>query len=1426
MEDVLLWPGNAKIAFDSRPTEDVLSWSGSANMAFDLQPTEDVLSWPGSANMAFDLDVLPWPGNANMAFELRSTEDVLSWPSNTNMAFDLDVLPWPGNANMAFDLRSTEDVLPWPSSANMAFDLVPDLKCLLRTWCEYGIRLSIGLATLLHMFYIRRYLRGMHKDNYNERYGRTADTKKESMSGRAGYRGRTGPVTADTKKENMTEHAERHGRTEREQKGVESNVGCRRNACIARASRVENQNAIEACTSGMLPNLAEITKFFEEEVQESELGSVRDDVQTDFLLNRQIHNGPFIINEILARCKLKKKQAMIFKVDFAKAYDSIRWDFLDDVLISFGFGSKWRSWIRGSLFSGKASILVNGSPTLEIFTGFRVYHSITLSHLFYADDAVFIGEWSHSNLKGIMNILRCFSLLSGMSINIQKSHLLGVGIPDNCVAEATKSIGCSIMKAPFKYLGILVGDNMSSIKAWDETISKMKKRLSRWKLNTLSVGGCLTLLKSMLGSTPIYNMSIFKVGKGTCTSFWNDLWIGDSLLKLSFPRLYALKEKKHIYVADKMRTSISFSFRGPVRGGVESQQHDHLSVLLDSVILSNMEDRWFWDLNGDGVFRVKDVRILLDEAFLPKMEVPTRWIKSILIKAFELGLHKIIHRPKPSKTIERHNGPKLSPDQTGYGPKAARRTKFFQMTLSQYGGITIGIPNQSTQKHSQKVKIAKAGIGNQDQRRGSQVGRRTTYLSHGRKDRTMGYANQVSQVQLYADEKREGEDERIEGPMIIEAEIGGHCIHRMYVDGGSASEILSSSSYNGIIGRPRVIKLQAVSSIAHRMLKLPVEEGLEVVRRFQEHKQSMPKRWLSATRKRMKGGIPVRIPFKCFLVAYKAYHKIQMVTENEEKTAFITSQGIFCYTKMPFGLRNARATYQRLVDKAFHKQIDRILEVYVDDLVIKSRKEDEIVRDIKETDFHWTAEAEEAFKQMKQLIAELPMLVAPVEREELIIYLAAAKETISAVLMMEKEAQQMPIYFVSKALRGPEINYTSMEKLVPALVHTSKRLKRYFQAHPIIVIMDHLIQQLLSKPEIVGRLQKWSIKLGEYVIHYRPRVSVKGHILSDFIVERPEEDSPDTLMETEKELPEPWILFIDGSSCTDGSGVGLILTSPEGMEFTYALRFRFDATNNEAEYEALIVGLRITEQIGDARTLIRACQDCQVHKPVPRNPQQQLTPITSPWPFYKWGIDIAGPFLKGPGKVKFLIVAIDYFTKWIDAKPMATITGNQVKNLCGTILENNFRTIHLKIGARNYVFANTLLLLSTHKPMVWWKEKIAALEVDLLIQDNEALEINLDLLEERREQAAIREAKSKAKMKRYYNSTVQNTSFKLGDLVYRNNDASRAEDTGKLDPKWEGPYKITEALRKGTYKLRDLDEKQLTWTWNISNLKKCYIHKM
>ncbi|GJX02421.1 reverse transcriptase domain-containing protein [Tanacetum coccineum] len=273
----------------------------------------------------------------------------------------------------------------------------------------------------------------------------------------------------------------------------------------------------------------------------------------------------------------------------------------------------------------------------------------------------------------------------------------------------------------------------------------------------------------------------------------------------------------------------------------------------------------------------------------------------------------------------------------------------------------------------------------------------------------------------------------------------------------------------------------------------------------------------------------------------------------------------------------------------------------------------------------------------------------------------------------------------------------------------------------------------------------------------------------------------------------------------------------------------------------------------DARKLIQACQDCQVHKPVPRNPQQKLSLITSPWPFYKWGINIAGPFLEGPEKVKFLIVAIDYFTKWIEAKPVATITGSHIKKfmwdniVCrfGLPGENNsdngkqfqdnpfkdwceklcirqhfasigqkekkldgrtsscpMGTPHIdKIQQRRHPVLVNIRNGSCHPD----KDRMPTLRIaELSLEENkEALEINLDLLEEQREQAAIREAKSKAKMERYYNSKVRSVSFKPGDQVYRNNEASRGEDTGKLSPKWEGPYEVTEILGKDAYKLRN-----------------------
>nr|GFA48824.1 reverse transcriptase domain-containing protein [Tanacetum cinerariifolium] len=141
----------------------------------------------------------------------------------------------------------------------------------------------------------------------------------------------------------------------------------------------------------------------------------------------------------------------------------------------------------------------------------------------------------------------------------------------------------------------------------------------------------------------------------------------------------------------------------------------------------------------------------------------------------------------------------------------------------------------------------------------------------------------------------------------------------------------------------------------------------------------------------------------------------------------------------------------------------------------------------------------------------------------------------------------------------------------------------------------------------------------------------------------------------------------------------------------------------------------------------------------------------APWPFYKWGIDIAGPFPEGPGKVKFLIVAMDYFTKRIEAKAVATITGGQVKKF----VWDSFGIPGEIIADNGKQFADN--------PFKDWS-------VDVVNNDEE-LHLNLDLLEERRELAAMSESKSKSKMMKYHNSRVRGVAFKPGDFVYRSNDA-------------------------------------------------------
>ncbi|GJY66049.1 reverse transcriptase domain-containing protein [Tanacetum coccineum] len=426
---------------------------------------------------------------------------------------------------------------------------------------------------------------------------------------------------------------------------------------------------------------------------------------------------------------------------------------------------------------------------------------------------------------------------------------------------------------------------------------------------------------------------------------------------------------------------------------------------------------------------------------------------------------------------------------------------------------------------------------------------------------------------------------------------------------------------------------------------------------------------------------------------------------------------------MSFELKNVGATYQRLVDKAFQKQIGQNLEVYVDDLVIKSRTEKEVIRDI-----------EEMFKTLREINMKLNPKKCAFEMRE------------GTFLGYKVDADGLSVC--------PDKVESVLNLPSPKCLKDVQKLNRKLAS------LNRFLSKSAEKSLLFFKTLK-KFELEEHDIHYRPRMSVKGQILTDFIIERPKDDTLDTPMDDREEISDPWVLFTDGSSCIDGSGAGLIFMNSEGMKFTYALRFRFNATNNETEYEALIAGLRIAGQM--------RVQNLQAHVD---------SKLIANQPFYKWGTDIAGPFLEGPSKVKFLIVAIDYFTNWIEAKPMATITGAQVKKF---IWDNVAPRTMIKSSNGETPFSLTYGAKAVI-PVEIGMPTLRTAKVDM-IKNNEALGINLDLLEERREHAAIHEARSKAKMEKYYNVRVRSTSFRPRDLLYRNNEASHAKDGGKLGPK-------------------------------------------
>ncbi|XP_012833449.1 PREDICTED: uncharacterized protein LOC105954321 [Erythranthe guttata] len=230
--------------------------------------------------------------------------------------------------------------------------------------------------------------------------------------------------------------------------------------------------------------------------------------------------------------------------------------------------------------------------------------------------------------------------------------------------------------------------------------------------------------------------------------------------------------------------------------------------------------------------------------------------------------------------------------------------------------------------------------------------------------------------------------------------------------------------------------------------------------------------------------------------------------------------------------------------------------------------------------FEWDEACQKAFTELKSYIASLPVLTKPQPGDTLLLYLATSSDAISAVLIRDGGKGHQPIYYISRALQGAEQCYSNTEKLALALINAARKLRPYFQSHQVVVLTNYPLKQILRSPETSGRLAKWAIELSEYGVEFKPRPAIKAQVLADFLVEM-------TSIEESNSLP-TWSVSVDGSSTTTGRGAGIVLTNPDGDEFEYAQRFEFTASNNVAEYEALIAGIRLALVAGARKLLIQS----------------------------------------------------------------------------------------------------------------------------------------------------------------------------------------------------------------------------------------------
>ncbi|XP_073018666.1 uncharacterized protein [Primulina eburnea] len=285
-----------------------------------------------------------------------------------------------------------------------------------------------------------------------------------------------------------------------------------------------------------------------------------------------------------------------------------------------------------------------------------------------------------------------------------------------------------------------------------------------------------------------------------------------------------------------------------------------------------------------------------------------------------------------------------------------------------------------------------------------------------------------------------------------------------------------------------------------------------------------------------------------FLDAYQGYHQILLAKEDQNKMSFVKTKGTYCYVVMSFSLKNAGATYQRLMDRAQAQPNKCTLGVKTGKFLgymVTRRSTDRSFPFFKvlqrERNFEWNEQSEETNQELKAYLKEFPRPPQTNPRGRV---------------------ASLPVYHPSGCQLGPSKK-------------RARKLRPYFLSHPITVLTSSTLGRIAAHPDALGRLIKWVTELSEYDIRYEPRKAIKAQVLADFVAET-----------VQLEEEEQWRNLVDGSSFQTRSGVGIVLISPWREETGISVRLDFKASNNEAEYEALLLGLKAAQNLGVSRAIL------------------------------------------------------------------------------------------------------------------------------------------------------------------------------------------------------------------------------------------------